>query len=607
MIEPQLVELRNPRAEVDSRTEAGHLFAGSLAVAILALYMGFIFNRYLPINEGWFHYYAWLMHKGQMPYRDFWFFGQPVTLGIAWLFGGDHLINLRIFGLVERIVLSGMLYFLLSRQFSPRACFLATLVSMAVFLSYVTEGFFTYLVDALVLLVGALICVYEAQIHPRWYKLILILAGILTSLSFLAKQSVGAFNTLAVVILIAWPPSSVTRRLLSLLYFSIGWCAGAVPIVSWLVKNGAWHSYVTEVFTGAAASKGSLTTVFLGTLQRSITPSIVLIFAIVIAIIALAVWKQWLIFRRPESLGWTKAQLSLTALLALVMFFTPIFWRIVNPNVLRVYISIVVRVVFLGMVLQFAWIIIRRFLPQTEPVKPMTLIFLLTGILWAYGCALSFKVEQHSIIFLLAYLVAVACDNLSSRSGQSLIGILAAVCLLQLGESALYKYNDAYDWNGWRSVITIKSRTSHWPQLAGFRPDPATVYMVDSILDDIVRGSRPGEPIFTFPSIPMFNFITGRPQPTFAPVHYWDVCPDDLAERDAARVLAAKPAVIVDMELPEWIWDVNELGFRRGKKSGQRKIEAVIQELASSGDYRLMQALWTPWMHVRVNVWQRIK
>src|SRR5664279_3902526 len=82
------------------------LLAGALAVVVVSVFLIFLHDRYLPIHEGWFSYYGYLMRQGKIPYRDFYFFGQPISLFISKLFVGDHLINLRRFGLVERIALT---------------------------------------------------------------------------------------------------------------------------------------------------------------------------------------------------------------------------------------------------------------------------------------------------------------------------------------------------------------------------------------------------------------------------------------------------------------------------------------------------------------------
>lgn len=610
MIVPRSIDYETAEVQTTSRNRAGHLFAGTLAVVVLALFMGFIFNRTLPITEGWYYYFAWLMHKGQVPYKDFWFISQPFDLLIAYLFAGTHLINLRIFGLVERIVLSGLLYFLLSRRFSPKASFLATVVSMVFLLTYLTEGFFTFLMDSLTFFVAGLICVYEAQRNPRRDRWFLLLAGTFGSLSFFSKQSTGLFSTVALAVLIVWPAVEDMRRVFSkLVYFFVGWCIPAAPFVTWLVLHGATQPYLMEVYKGAASAKGSLKTVLFTNFFKNFLPKMLAVDIVALALLAWAVWKKYFIFRKPQPFTAGKKDIVITALIALVLLFAPIFLRSNESGVLlmRQYAATLAKLIFMGVCLLFAWLVIRRLGSHGRVTDPVTEILIIAAFFWAYACLMSNKVEQHAVVLGLAYLIAAACDSVSSRSGKSFVGIISILCLLQIGELAVYKYNDAYDWNGWRSVITVHTVRSHWPQLAGFEVDEPTVHIIDKILDDVAQGSKPGDTVFTFPHMPMFNFIIGRPQPTFAPVHYWDVAPDSIAEADADRVEKAKPAVIVDMDMPEWLWEDAETTFRNGRRSNQRDIEAVIQELSVSGDYRLKDHFLTPWVLDRVNVWQRIK
>src|SRR5579864_5758151 len=179
------VEPHIPRAQAEP-TGAKYL-AGTLAVAVMSVFLIFIHNRYLPIHEGWFSNYGYLMRQGKMPYRDFYFFTQPLSLFISQLFVGDHLINLRRFGLVERIVLAGMLYFLLSRRFSAMASFWATITSLMFFGTYISDALFTYLVDSFVALVAGMICVCQAYAHPKHERTLFFSAGVCASLSFFFK------------------------------------------------------------------------------------------------------------------------------------------------------------------------------------------------------------------------------------------------------------------------------------------------------------------------------------------------------------------------------------------------------------------------------------
>ena len=609
MTEPQVISHEATAART-STNYASPLFAGTLVVILVALFMSFLFNRSLPINEGWYYYYAWLMHKGQMPYRDFWFISQPFDLFVAYAVGGNHLINLRIFGVVERIVLTGLLYFLLSRRFSPKASFLATLVTMVILLTYLTEGFFTFLIDSLTFLVAGFICVYEAHIHPRRRSWLLLLAGFLGSLCFFSKQSTGLIGSVALAVLVVWPEFNLRKSIPKLIYFSAGWWLLAVPILRWLVVNGAWHEYINDVFKGAASSKGSLTTVLFMTLGRNFAPKMIGVDAAALVLLYFAIRKRWIFFEPEHQVSATKKDVAITALIALVALFVPVFfhtdseWMIVH---LRQYMAVLAKLIFMGMCLLFIWVWYRR-LVERKTVDLITASLLVGGFFWGYACQMSNKVEQHAIVFGLAFLVAVAFDQLRWRGRSSVAGIVTVLCLAQVAEAALYKYNDAYDWNGWRSVIKLDyTRTSKYPELKGFLMDGESQRMFDKISDDIQQDAKPGEPIFTFPHMPMFNLITGHPQPTFAPVHYWDVCPDPLAIADAERVRVAKPPVIVEMDMPEWLWVDGEQTFRQNKKSGQRQIEKVIKDFAASGEYQLQDKFQTPWVHDWILVWKRVK
>jgi len=72
----------------------GVMLGGLLAVSTLLIWLLIIYNRFLTPHEGWFSYYGLLMKSGKVPYRDFYFFTQPVHLLIARVVSefGDKLI-----------------------------------------------------------------------------------------------------------------------------------------------------------------------------------------------------------------------------------------------------------------------------------------------------------------------------------------------------------------------------------------------------------------------------------------------------------------------------------------------------------------------------------
>jgi len=607
----------NKEELVSSASGRNHLTlaAGIGAVAVVTVFLWLIRDRYLPIVENWFSSYAQMMHAGKLPYKDFYFFTQPLSLLIAWtVYGiGDKVIYLRYYGFAERMALTGSLYFLLSRRFSPAASFWATVVSVLVFMTYVTEAFFTYLVTCCLFLVLSLVFLHaglKAKKRSSWY---LLLAGVSASLSFLAKQSNGLFVTLAVLFLAAVltrADAGVRRRqsLRQTLPVAFGWLMPQAGLIVWLRHYGLTDAYVQQVFRGAAASKGGTAKILFGFLVRSMTPAN----GIALVIVAFVLWRmrrrgwRWLPTgansrSQPRRAIWILAATIAASASILAGFWLPyniyamFFARTSAPLIANVvfWCSLVASLVWLVKLVRGSW--------GTDIVVPCLLV---GGFNWAYACGLSWDVQQQATLLLMALIVAIAYEAFSAvKARVKFIALLLGfICSL-----SWYKTQIPFEWDGWRDSISHTPVASRWPRLAGYQIDPNVNRMFDTILDDVAKYSKPGEPVFAFPFMPMFNFVPDRPSPTFALVHYWDVCPDYVAVADAQRVRDARPRVIVEMDFSEEVWRIHEQGFRADGVSGQRAIKAAIDELTSSGDYILQDIFLSPGYHDPVRVWVRVR
>lgn len=80
-----------------------------------------IFFKTMPIAEGWYSEYAWLINHGKLPYRDFEYLFFPLYIyfivGFTKIFGYS-IIALRILGIVLFGAIGGGLYWLYSKLFS---------------------------------------------------------------------------------------------------------------------------------------------------------------------------------------------------------------------------------------------------------------------------------------------------------------------------------------------------------------------------------------------------------------------------------------------------------------------------------------------------------
>jgi len=153
--------------------------------------------------------------------------------------------------------------------------------------------------------------------------------------------------------------------------------------------------------------------------------------------------------------------------------------------------------------------------------------------------------------------------------------------------SASTKHAYPFRWVGWYNTTLTQRGSSKEPKLKVYIFNTKTVGHYDTIAEIIRKEKKSGDQLFTFPCLPLFNYLTDLPQPSFSLIHYWDVCPDTLAESDAAIIAHSWPRFLVEMELNEDHWKIHEDRFRKGRKSGQRIMHETLRDLTSSGQYYL--------------------
>ena len=227
------------------------------------------------------------------------------------------------------------------------------------------------------------------------------------------------------------------------------------------------------------------------------------------------------------------------------------------------------------------------------------------GFWVAYGLALSWAVYPPMAVpatgFMMAFLMAAcAATPVSKWLNVALLGCLL-VCAAQATSSKLHT---PFHWSGWKepdvATATVRSRL---PELEGYWLSPETAHFVDTVTGKIQQYSSPRDPVFVAPHMPLFYLLSGRTPPTFAYVHFTDVCPDDIARADARRLLQNPPAVIVYMEPDQAELRESERLFRGGQPSVERDLAAAIQSLTR--DYSLVSELATPLTGKVFKIWSR--
>ena len=203
-----------------------------------------------------------------------------------------------------------------------------------------------------------------------------------------------------------------------------------------------------------------------------------------------------------------------------------------------------------------------------------------------YIHAMSSVIEDHAILLggslLIGTVLSTAVAWPMARDSAVYAGCALMVFAIVVQRNAL-----PYTWWGVNDLPPSWGATSMFddPHLAGIYSNAAYAEQMNSIYRLIEANKQSGDTMYSFPTINYFNVMAGLPSPTFGKVDYFDVAPDSVAIRDAARLVDNPPTFIVWMELPPQAWDFQEATFRGGRASGQRQIERAVEQLTSSDAY----------------------
>ncbi|MGE4267516.1 MAG: ArnT family glycosyltransferase [Deferribacterales bacterium] len=591
----------------------------SALIAFTLVYHLLFFRHAMPVQEGWFQLFGGKILNGQVPYKDFYSFLQPVYLYVhAFLISlfGDGFIVGRIYGIFERILLLSSAYLLLTRFFEPKHVLIALVTSLMVYSSTTTDLILSYyqLCVAFALLSCYFASFYIVDLFSRASLRLLFLGGIFGGLSFLTKQSTGLFVPFAIFIVIVLQAVK-TRKLAGVTVYVLG---GLLPIALFMLflhRHGAVADYFTQVF-GGTSSKGSISDILFSFFSRAFIPKYLIPFFLITALmVSLRTALVKLLPMRTESDG-NLSRLEMFAVfaafcLAPVLLYIGIdlwsglysAWHI-RDWFYEVKLQIVFYTFFFIICYFFYYAGRMVFVYEYDRIVVFKALVSAVGLAVMYAHGLSFTIEEHSVIpsmvIMLVFLFSMDYPFVRIKNI-----VLYSLCFLIILFSAAQKFQWVYSWWGWEegSVAASNERCSV-PKLEGFLLSPEENRIYKSIYDIVTGNTTEKDPIYVFPHMALLYVLTERGYSTRNFLHYFDVCPDKAAEDDAEVLSENPPKVIVYMDFPEDAWKIHEVYFRGGKRSGQRKIDETVKKMTAR-DYILADSFLTPGYGYPLNVWVR--
>ncbi|MDB5896193.1 MAG: hypothetical protein JWQ88_3724 [Rhodoferax sp.] len=596
-----------------SRLATRPMVAALVCIAPVLLYQALYTNAFYPITEGWFSTYGWLIGQGAVPYRDFPLLLPPLypmlMAAFQWVFG-TALLPLHVLGVLLTGLLGLALFQVLRNLFPVWAAGIAAAVGLLYYQSgNAFIGYdFTQLVTVFMLAGTALLLQWTrlqfagapaAEPSARRY---LLLAGVSFACALLTKHS----NAGMVIAVIGVAMLVITVRIHGLrAYAPLGWLSlgGAIPLCATLAALAlfdALQPFVQNVLVDAAGAKGGLAAAlgnwFHGvyTEWASFSHHALLLLKLLAYWAAASagllgvclLWRRWRPASRSDrglAIVGAGGALLLTALV-LVLYFRgcgrcgePEFMGMAVLN--RAILWSVLLYSF-GGALALLVFLVR---PRRLTAAAVLVLWLGLGLTWGNG-------TSAGLSEISAFLgVAVLAGAWFAVAGPTVLPALVPAALLLSFAAYLveHKFRDPYYWWSIESPDVRKVQcASVEGVLHGLCVPPAKAQGLATITGLVREHSRPGDPIYVFPHMPVFHLLTQRPPFHGAVVSWFDFMSDRQASTVARDMSAAPPAVLVIAQLPELVFSTHERLFRAGGRMGQRDIIAAIDALVANGSIR---------------------
>lgn len=580
-------------------------------IAVIGLYNALFAFSFLPLTEGWFSAYAHLILDGKVPYRDFYIYLTPFyPMALAAIVGlfGDSFFVLRMVGIFIIVAIAVLLYLILARRFSPSSSMVASIAACIYYQSGVAHipYDFTQVLTLFTLAATWMLVLAGSEARPfenlSWGMPVIrrvLLAGLFATLAFLTKQSNGAFVVVAAwlgCIYLAIPWGRSGWRLV--IAFGMGCLIPVMIMLAWLFQADALPAFWGQIFGGALAAKGSLGHVLFAWLNGLLTSvyviqmTSVVKWAVQIIVASFILTKVLAFIDKPLAGGRSEfILLGSLALLCVLVIANAFIGSLVLANkvgelglqannyIIPVATSLSAVLLVLGAMSCFVPAM-RKFL--SPPVVILGIVS--AGMIWGNGT--SAGLSEVGVFAMFALSLAVMMDMRLFRYAGFAVALALTISLIFTFASR--KFDAPYAWWGVAEPsVREATHLSKTPIARGLRISQSTAENIDALADSLANGSRGGD-IFAFPNIPLVYLIANRWPNSKVVVPWFDFLPDAPARAEAARLLAAPPATIVNLKLPPVAWDAHERLFREGRPLGQRDIQAAIRELTERRNlYRL--------------------
>ncbi len=570
------------------------------AVFIVLLYNYLYSFSFLPLTDGWFIAYGKLINEGMTPYKDFYLYLTPLyPLLVAQFIEvfGESFFGLRLLGFFITLLITSLLFIILSIRFKPIPAMFASITCMFYYQSgvaYISHDFTQLL--TLMTLASLLTLIVVGDFKNENYDkdrvkiiLCLLFSGIFASLAFLTKQSNGLMILIASGIAASYLVYFNYRNNLKLFFYYIG--GVFIPfsmIFIWLVSENALGHFFNQIFTDALSSKGEIDKVLFSWIKNSFnnifflqmkTVTIWFLKLFFISLITYYIFKKINFSKKNKYEYLFIFILILLIILSILNSYYDYFHfneKIIiqalhyNNYLIPISLSAIIIIFLLFMISNFSKKLSLNF-------KSQDMVILIFSVGMIFGNGTSAGLSEVGIFLFFGYMLTYLMSSKFFQIPGTLIVVYLGLLLIFTFSNK--KFSVPYTWWGVQEPdIRVERAYSDVKILRGLKLSKISSDRLSSI-NSILKNYGSGNSIFAFPNIPLMYLLADNLPKSKVIVPWFDFLPDRRASEESVRILKNNPDVIINLVLPEIAWSTHERLFRNSNRLGQRDIYDAINIL----------------------------
>lgn len=527
-----------------------------ILAAMLAL-MNFFAFYIFPPNEGWWQSYAYLISKGQVPYKDFNLAFPPlfVYFNYLQLTLSDYFAIYRLVGIAEVLVVFLLLTKLLtnfySRKISLVAAFVGVTLMMNIYLFIPND----YHVFANLFTLAGLTLYLEFSKETATGKRLLYLyaTALLLSSLLLTKQNIGALLIVAVLATLLYgdfPNRTryVVHYLVALALFFLGQSAlmhlSPDQFVALTLKNDA---------------KGSVNSILFNFIFNELNRKY-FILAVTLTLL------YFLLRRRLRNPIHQWPFLILGAVTVLTLIFT--------------HQSPLITLLIVGTI---SFLLIE-FSKQKKSKLKYGLPFIFLCLIYAntFTSDITMMYLFPAAAFLVAEILSLIESNFSQKIFVTSCVFLATMFFVAHLRDKFYF---PYEWWGTQSSVSQATYRLPYDELKFISVDKSTSIFFTAVKSAIDTYSH-GDDIYLFPRIPIFYELHNKLPITQNPVQWFDVISQRNMEDELRKIKQAQPALVIMLTSSAAAYAIHE------KLKHQPQIQSMVADYfdseVSKGKYQLL-------------------